>query len=392
MLYGLLASAPMFTCAFWMVTLLVDTNHRTRARKMLILFMFVATIHFLGQAIYCYHDYRLTANYDSIYTLATALVFPLYYLYLQTLTDAKKLNLKSLWVLIPSFLIFASYLTVFLLMNPEERDLFCRSVLYKEPVNAVLTTFIKAQNINVILLATLFNIQIPLVAWFGAKRIINYRRQLSEYYSNPDDKLIAPVNYLMYCFIATAVASIAFNSIGRHFFTQTTIGWVWVASIGFVTMLFAVGFVGFRQYFSIDEMVKDIDIGDKESAVSDDPVELENLDRMKMLEKKLTKTMEDNQLYLKSDLRISDVAAALCTNRAYISRIVNQQLNLSFSDFINRYRVEYAKNLLKTNPQITTDDLVMSSGFGSVLSIQRAFQQFEGISLREYRSSIFGRR
>lgn len=384
MLYGLLASAPMFTCAFWMLTLAVDVNHRTRARNMLTVFMFVATMHFLGQAIYCYHDYRLTANYDSFYTLATALVFPVYYLYLRTLTDSKRLNFKSLWVLIPSMLIFVSYFTVFLLMSPEELDVFCRQILYKEPASGEITTLINIQRINVILLAVVFNIQIPFVVWFGSKRIINYRRQLSEYYSNPDEKLIAPVKKLMYCFIITAVASIAFNSIGRHFFTQNSIGWVWVASVGFVAMLFSVGFVGFRQYFSIDDMVKDIDTSDKNEIASDDFSELENPDRMKLLKEKLIQIVEEKELYLKPDLRISDVAAYLCTNRAYISRIVNQQLNLSFSDFINKYRVEYAKKLLKINPKIDNDDLASSSGFGSVLSMRRAFQQFEGLSVKEY--------
>ncbi|MDL2262020.1 helix-turn-helix domain-containing protein [Bacteroidales bacterium OttesenSCG-928-I21] len=388
MLYGLLASAPMFVCAFWMLTLAVDVNHRTRARNMLMVFMFVATVHFLGQAIYCYHDYRLTASYDSIYTFATALVFPVYYLYLRTLTDSKKLNLKSLWVLIPSILIFISYFTIFLLMSAEEVDVFCRHILYKEPTTAEITTLIKIQRINVITLAVVFNIQIPFVAWFGAKRIMAYRRQLSEYYSNPDEKLIAPVKILMYCFIVTAVASIAFNSIGRHFFTQTSIEWVWVASIGFVSMLFSVGFVGFRQYFSIDDMVKDIDTSDKEETVSDDLSELENPDRMKILERKLIQTIEEQQLYLKPDLRISDVAGYLATNRAYISRIVNQQLKLSFSDFINKYRVEHAKKLLKTNPKISNNDLAISSGFGSILSMQRAFQQLESVSLKEFRKLI----
>ncbi|MDL2312377.1 helix-turn-helix domain-containing protein, partial [Bacteroidales bacterium OttesenSCG-928-B11] len=380
-----LASAPMFTCAFWALTLAVDANHRTRARNMLMVFMSVATIHFLGQTIYCYHDYRLTTNYDAVYTLATALVFPVYYLYLRVLTDSKKLNFKSSWILLPSILLFASYLIVFLLMSPVESDIFCRHILYKEPVETEITALINIQRINVILLAVLFNIQIPFVAWFGVKRIINYRRLLSEYYSNPDEKLIAPVKSLMYCFVITAVASIAFNSIGRHFFTQNSIGWVWVASASFVTLLYSVGFVGFRQQFSIDDMVKDIDTSDKNEIMSNDLPGQENSDRMKILENKLIQTVKEKELYLKPNLKISDVAADLCTNRAYISRIVNQQLNLSFSDFINGYRVEYAKKLLETNPAIDNNTLAASAGFGSTLSMQRVFQQFENISLKEYR-------
>lgn len=386
MLYGLLASAPMFVCAFWMLTLIVDSNHWTRARRMLAVFMFVATVHFLGQAIYCWHDYRFTANYDAIYTFATALVFPVYYLYLRTLTDAGMLNLKSLWVLIPSVFIFLSYLITFLLMSPEEADTFCRHILYKEPVENEITQLVRFQHFNVILLAVVFNIQIPLVAWFGVKRVVNYRKQLSEYYSNPDEKLIAPVKYLLYCFIVTSVASIAFNSIGRHFFTQTSIGWVWVASVGFVALLYSVGFSGFRQYFSVDDMIKDFVESDKKEMFAENMSESEESDRMKVLERNLIQLVEDEKLYLRPDLKISDVAAAVGTNRAYISRIVNQNMQLSFSDFINKYRIGYAKKLLETDAAISNTDLADVSGFGSVLSMQRAFQQFEGISLKEYRS------
>jgi AraC-like DNA-binding protein len=372
MFYGLLASAPMFVCAFWAMTLFFDRNNQTRARRMLTFFMVVATIHFLGQAIFCYHDYRLTALYDPVYSLATGLVFPLFYLYIQTLTHPRKLTLKSLWMIAPSAIVFLLYLILYAPMSPEEMELFCRYRLYREPVDtAGLTGWIQMQSWNVTLLAVIFAVQIPFVAWFGTQQIIQYRKQLSEFYSNPDEKLIAPTKTLLYFFIVTSIASFAFNATGRLFFVSST-GWLLVASISFVTMLYALGFAGFRQYFSIDEMTKDEERNDSvENAV--EISKTDNATPLKKLEERLLNLLEQEELFLNPDLCIADIARKLGTNRTYISRVVNQNRQLSFSDFINTYRVEYAKKLMNENPDIKRTDLAEMSGFGSVLSMKRAF-------------------
>jgi AraC-like DNA-binding protein len=373
MLHELLASAPMFVCAFWATTLFFDRHRQTRARRMLAFFMIVATVHFFGQTIFCYHDYRMTALYDPIYALATGLVFPLFYLYIQTLTNPRKLSLKSLWVVVPSAIVFLLYLILYVPMSLEEMELFCRYRLYRESVDTTgLSGLIQLQSWNVTLLAVVFAVQIPFVAWFGSKQIIQYRKQLSEFYSNPDEKLIAPTKTLLYFFIITSIVSFVFNAIGRSFFISST-GWLLLASFCHITLLYALGFAGFRQYFSIDEMTRDEERNDStEHAV--DISKINNATQMKKLEKKLLNLIEQEELFLNPDLHIADVARKVGTNRTYISKVVNQNRQVYFSDFINSYRVEYAKKLMKENPDIIRTELAEKSGFGSVLSMKRAFE------------------
>lgn len=379
MLKEVLSLAPMFTCAFWALVLIVDSYHSTRARRMLLLFMIVATLHFLGQAIYCYHDYDLTAGYDPIYTLCTALVFPLYYLYLRTLTDPVRLKFSSLWVLLPSLLIFAIYLILYQMMSYEELIAFAKQRLYWEEGSYEFSTAGKLQSINVTMLGIIFNIQIVLVLWFGLRHILRYYKQLSNFYSNPEKYLLAPVKRLLYAFLAAGIASIIFNSIGRAFFTQNSIWLLITASVGFVTMLFSVGFVGFRQYFTIDDLIKETNTSDNISQETEESnVAGEN--RLDELKKRIEKIMIEEKLYLNADLQIADLISRLNSNRAYISKAINQNMGMSFSEFVNRHRIEHAKHLLSESAksQISLSEIIERSGFSNESSFFRTFKSITG--------------
>ena len=70
------------------------------------------------------------------------------------------------------------------------------------------------------------------------------------------------------------------------------------------------------------------------------------------------------------------------SNRAYVSRIVNQDLNTSFSELINTYRVEYAKRLLQQSrpSPVTIAEVVEQAGFSSESSFYRIFRHSAGMS------------
>lgn len=44
------------------------------------------------------------------------------------------------------------------------------------------------------------------------------------------------------------------------------------------------------------------------------------------------------------------MAKRLCVCRTYVSRYINTEYGCSFSDYINRMRVDYAKTLMQETP------------------------------------------
>ena len=96
-------------------------------------------------------------------------------------------------------------------------------------------------------------------------------------------------------------------------------------------------------------------------------------------------SMTSPESQLRHNLKISDVAAELCTNRLYVSTAINEEVGISFSDYINRKRVNYAIHLMRVNPQLTIYEIADLSGFSSDKSFYRNFKNITGKSPKEIR-------
>ena len=100
--------------------------------------------------------------------------------------------------------------------------------------------------------------------------------------------------------------------------------------------------------------------------------------------RQLNDVMEAKRLYLNPDLTVADIATELGTNRTYVSNLINQYLSTTFSNYVNAYRVRYAKKLLlKTDD--TIEEIYQKSGFQSRTTFWRAFAQIAGCTPKEYR-------
>lgn len=96
------------------------------------------------------------------------------------------------------------------------------------------------------------------------------------------------------------------------------------------------------------------------------------------LMQRICRLMEEQQLYLNSELKVQDVADALGTNRTYVSKCIKNIRGCSFSQFVSGYRVEYAQQLLRRDPDIKLSEIWTASGFSSESSFFRAFKAVTG--------------
>ena len=100
----------------------------------------------------------------------------------------------------------------------------------------------------------------------------------------------------------------------------------------------------------------------------------------------ISQLMEQEQLYLDSDLKLADLATRLHTNRNAVSACINSQRGYSFSQFISNYRVEHAKQLLRQHPDMKMTEVWMQSGFTTESSFFRAFKAATGLTPTEWKA------
>lgn len=84
---------------------------------------------------------------------------------------------------------------------------------------------------------------------------------------------------------------------------------------------------------------------------------------------------EQTQPYLNRNLTLGEVAGELDRSTREISQAINQIDNSNFSEFVNGYRIEHAKALLKDSVETKSKIAViaMESGFGNVTSFNHLF-------------------
>jgi len=90
--------------------------------------------------------------------------------------------------------------------------------------------------------------------------------------------------------------------------------------------------------------------------------------------------MEASQPYRNPKFDIYSLGQDLGVNRSYLSNAVNSYSGMNFRSWLGKYRVEYAKKVLLSNPNITNDDLAIECGFDNRTTLYRQFKNFENVA------------
>ena len=371
------SSLPMFVCGFWSVMIACDLyfGSRNRGRMTLMFFMMMATLLYAGHCVFLNRFYSDMPLFDSLYSFANLAVYPMFYIYIVSITSLES-QLRHTWCyLIPSAVAGTMVSAIYMMMPPHDLDAFVRIVSYNEDFGSG-TGLCQVMGYVRLAAKIIFTIEVVMVLVAGSHKISSYNKSLKAYYADTEGKELTIFQWFMYLFTICSLVSIIFSFLGRYRFNDS----VWmmaIPSIIFSLLLFSLGFIGCRLSFTIDnfEQEKAAEATMTESA----PI----CESEKTLIQRIEDVVTEHKLYLRHNLKVSDVAAELCTNRLYVSTAINDEIGVSFSNYINRKRIDYAIYLMRTHPQKTICEIADLSGFSSDKSFYRNFKIITGKSPKE---------
>ncbi len=98
--------------------------------------------------------------------------------------------------------------------------------------------------------------------------------------------------------------------------------------------------------------------------------------------------MDEEELYKNPLLSRADLASELNTNEGYLSQIINKEINKSVIQFVNDYRIEAAKKLLKDPVfnKYSVEAIGMEAGFKSKSAFYNTFKTSLDMSPGMYRN------
>lgn len=153
--------------------------------------------------------------------------------------------------------------------------------------------------------------------------------------------------------------------------------WLWVALA--LAAVLALAYIIYNRWRRKDNIVPDVPVAAKETFTND---------KANDIIERACRLMDEEKLYLRSDLRLQDVAVQLGTNSQNFSESINNVRGQSFSQFVNAYRVRHAQELLRQQPDMKTATVATASGFSTEASFFRNFKAVTGMTPREWVGSL----
>lgn len=98
--------------------------------------------------------------------------------------------------------------------------------------------------------------------------------------------------------------------------------------------------------------------------------------------------MEKEKMYTDANLKLSDVASKMNILPHTLSQLINDNLGKSFTVLINEYRVNEAKNLIRSNDQIKLEAIGYDCGFNSKSTFYSAFKKITNTTPAKYKDSV----
>jgi AraC-like DNA-binding protein len=379
MLEDVVIYTPMYVTLFWALVLLITKREHNRAKFFLGVFMFAAFLLYLSHAHFFKKAIDKMEYFDPVYMLASLSVYPLYYWYIRLLSVETTYRWINLYFLLPGFLLAAGSFVIYQLMGEAERMVYINNYLFRKDRLNELSVLMKIQKVIYQVSRIVFVIQVLVLLFNGQRLILRYQQNIANFYSNLENRSILWVKYMLYSIVITSLMSISFNLLGRSFFLDVPY-LLLIPSLIFSVLLFFIGFQGYMQNHTVYDLQLD-ELQSENMVIKKESTEI--------LKEKLIELFMNGEVYKNPELKITQVSEMLSTNRTYISKLINTEFSCTFSEFVNRYRVEEAKQLLdnETSKGYSLDYIAEKSGFGSMVNFMRVFREIEGITPGRYRTN-----
>ena len=352
----------------------------------------------LAMALYAqYYNPRIIAGHNwwfsFVFTVLVPFCPPVYFLFLNTLTDKKRTPTLNILAFLPAILYAAMLISANLFLSESERQAFLANEILGQSIKLDTTM---AYDWMVFLVKNVFGVFIAiegiLVMIYGEFRLNTYVHLLNEYYIASNSQKAGKVRGVHTLSIIVASLFLFMSVIPL----SDAANMLWflgvIVIIEMVMVSLIISYVMKIEYsaediFTMmgDSNAGDIDVADYQMpktpmpAVNNVRPEAKSVVEQSMpLIARLDEAMEKDNLFLRPDLSIVLLAEQVGTNRTYVSKAIKDAKGCNFPDYVNRFRLDHALTLMKSMPkdQIVIQNIALQCGCGSIQTFYRYFKLF----------------
>ncbi|PZX16410.1 AraC-like DNA-binding protein [Breznakibacter xylanolyticus] len=349
----------------------VNSSKTTVAKRFLSWAMVNAGVSFFITHQYMNGNYELYVILHPLGVATILFIYPSFYQYVSHLTGAHQLKRR---LFVPGMVFGLVSLVVFLGLLSHEEQIYFLSDYRTQPGTdhwrLQVNQWFRLLNVALIFFQ---------IGWFFFKTnalLKKYHAEIANVFSDVSQLKLSRVKILNTSFIVAAIACISFYVINpvKVFGTTQALEYPFFLLALILSML---GAIGVSQNEAPDLILQPQPAPSSSEATSETTVD--------DFFAKIDLYMNRERPYLEPAFNIVQMAAAIGSNRTYISNCINRNKGMNFSQYVNAYRLAQAKQLLIEKRQLPVADIALHSGFGSVSAFSRCFKESEKMTPTEYR-------
>lgn len=370
---------PVFVSLIWGITLYFK-NYKTKKPGYYMSFVeFSALAIFISLTPFYHKNFILSSQLNMLFYGGLLSIFPFVYFYIRNIATKEKIELKKFFHhLLPAFVFIIIGLFIPFILSPEDLKIYALNLTVNKEIKSAVFFFQITDKFSkfVLIIQSIFYLyQISIL-------IKEFNNRLRNYFSNIENKYFNWIHIFYIIFLISLIASIPTLIAGNNYMIKGDNN---LLTISFFTLSVVFYFIAFiadnHRYIADDDFynIDDINI-----------IENNNIDIQKKLAYKIKDYFEQEKPYLKKDLKITEVANALATNRTYVSDAIKNIFNSNFNKFVNSYRIEEAKNIFNTEESInlTTTEICEIVGFNTYSSFTKVFKKKYKCTPAAYRKKL----
>ncbi|RNC87194.1 MAG: AraC family transcriptional regulator [Winogradskyella sp.] len=325
-----------------------------------------------------YNEFRTTKINYFLINIAVALA-PMIYLYVKSITTSNFKFKKKYWwhfSLAIGYVVYRLSIFTYDALQPG----------FNETQNGYLKINLDETYVQTIMAYIEPPFMLVYLA-FTFQLFYNYRKKIQQYFSNTYKLELNWILMFLILFSVLFFYGTVQEIIGSRFIDLGYQDRWWLNLLTAIVTLF----VGIKGYFTDTTKLNTLDFsfspktigipeaqdGMEEKSISEDDIKI------------VAHLMENEKAYLNPELNLSDLAKLANMTRGQLSETINSGFNKNFNDFVNGYRVEAFKTMLKENKQqqLSLLGIAQECGFNSKATFNRVFKKLTSFSPTEYLKS-----
>lgn len=331
--------------------------------------------------------------FSFLFSLIVPFIPPTYFLFLNRLTDKQKTPFLNILVFLPAILFVAMLVSANIFMSEDERFAFMANEILGQSIH---TDSSNAYDWMVLLGTKVFGAFIAiegiLVMIYGEFRLNTYLHLLDEYYTSNSSAKMRKVRGVHSLSIIVASLFLFMSIIPL----SDAANMIWFLAIILIIEMVMVSYIisyVMRIEYSAEDLYAMMNKGrnsDKIStanynvdeipaqAIDDNIPDVNRVVEVQPLIARIDEAMVKKSLFLQPDLSLTSLCEQVGTNRTYASKAIKDAKGCNFSDYVNRYRLDYALSVMKRIPkdQIIIQNIAVQCGCGSIQTFYRYFKMF----------------